>query len=53
MESLAADLKTMVRTPLQPSHVDAMRDVGTEVVYAPGERLQEMGEPITRFHYIL
>jgi thioredoxin reductase (NADPH) len=53
MESLAADLATLIRTPLHPSHVAAMRAVGVERRYEPGQLLQEMGEPAATFHYIL
>jgi thioredoxin reductase (NADPH) len=53
MESLAADLRTMIRTPLHDAHVDAMREVGTEVRYSPGDAVQVMGEPVDRFFYVL
>jgi len=53
MEKLAADLSTMVRTPLQPEHVAEMRKVGEVVDYAPGEIVQEMGAEYARFHYLL
>ena len=53
MESFAADLATMVRTPLTPAHVEAMRKVGHEITLDPGQMLQEPGEPMTVFPYLL
>lgn len=53
METLAADLATMIRTPLHAGHIAAMREVGTIVDYAPGEVLQALGEPVDKFHYLL
>lgn len=52
MESLAADLATMTRTPLHEAHVKAMRRIGTEKVFAEGELLAEFGEAIDTFFYI-
>ena len=37
MESLAADLNQMTRTPLHDSHVEALRANGEERAYAEGE----------------
>ncbi|WP_208350785.1 FAD-dependent oxidoreductase [Pseudaestuariivita rosea] len=53
MESLAADLATMVRTPLHDNHVTAMRRVGKEVHLKAGEMLQKLGEPADTFYYLL
>ncbi|NSX53400.1 FAD-dependent oxidoreductase [Parasulfitobacter algicola] len=53
MESLAADLSTMIRTPLEKSHVDAMRRVGSERQMKAGDILQKMGEPSDTFHYLV
>ncbi len=53
MESLAVDLNTMTRTPLHDAHVAAMREVGTVLQMKPGDILQQMGDPITSFHYVL
>ncbi len=36
MESLAADLRTMVRTPLADDHVRAIRRIADEVVFEAG-----------------
>ena len=52
MESLAADLSTMVRTPLEASHVDALRKVGTVKTYQPGDYLARLGDPIEMFFYV-
>ncbi|WP_300032055.1 cyclic nucleotide-binding domain-containing thioredoxin-disulfide reductase [uncultured Roseobacter sp.] len=53
MESFAADLATMVRTPLDKSHVALMRRAGREVDFAAGEMVQEPGQPTDLFHYVL
>ena len=53
MESLAADLGTMVRTPLHAEHVAALRAAGREWTAAAGTVLQELGRPYTEFHYVL
>ena len=53
METFAADLSTMVRTPLTPDHVAAMRRVGTLVDVKAGEWFQKAGERIDTFHYLL
>ncbi len=53
MEQFAADLATMVRTPLTDDHVAAMRRVGTIKTLQPGEWVQEPGSDITHFCYLL
>ncbi|MGF1508544.1 MAG: FAD-dependent oxidoreductase [Myxococcota bacterium] len=53
MESLAADLRHMQRTPLHASHVEALRAHGAEVVFEEGAMVVEPGEPIDQFIYIL
>ncbi len=53
MESLAADLRQMQRTPLHESHVEAMRAVGTECRYAKGDMVVEVGDPLDRFIYLI
>ncbi|MEL6563318.1 MAG: FAD-dependent oxidoreductase [Pseudomonadota bacterium] len=53
METFAADLQTMVRTPLTPDHVAAMRRVGHIVHLKAGDVFQKAGAPITEFHYLL
>ncbi|MEM8555641.1 MAG: FAD-dependent oxidoreductase [Pseudomonadota bacterium] len=53
MESLAADLRQMVRTPLHPEHVAAMQEVGTVLSIPSGETLVALGDFPKNFHYIL
>lgn len=53
MESLAGDLRQMQRTPLHDSHVEAIRAIATEVVFAEGEMVAEPGQPMDRFIYVL
>jgi len=53
VESLAADLATMTRTPLHAEHVRAMRRVGEVRDFAVGEQISVLGEPITTFYYVL
>lgn len=53
MESLAADLTTMVRTPLADAHVRAIRRIADEVSFEAGETIASVGEPMDHFHYIL
>ncbi|ANU07486.1 FAD-dependent oxidoreductase [Paraurantiacibacter namhicola] len=53
MESLAEDLRTMQRVPLDDEHVALLRDLGEEREYAAGETVAEVGEPMDRFVYVL
>ena len=53
METFAADLQTMVRTPLTAEHVAAMRRVGHIVRLKAGDEFQKAGQPIGEFHYLL
>ncbi len=52
MESLAADLATMVRTPLAPDHVARMREVGQVVDFKPGDTIAAFGSPSDAFFYV-
>lgn len=52
MESIAGDLRVMTRTPLEPSHVAALREAGRERRYAAGEMVAEAGAPMDRFIYV-
>ena len=52
MESIAGDLATMKRTPLEPAHVDALRAAGRERSYPAGSMVAEAGTPIDRFIYV-
>ena len=53
MESLAADLSQMRRTPLHDSHVEAIRDVGAERVFKKGQMVLTVGSPADQFIYVL
>ncbi|MCA0941985.1 FAD-dependent oxidoreductase [Salipiger pacificus] len=53
MDTLGQDLRQMQRTPLHPEHVTALRAIGEEVSFAPGEIVAPLGEPATRFVYLL
>ncbi len=53
MESLAADLRQMKRTPLHAEHVDAIRAAGTEVLFEKGDMVVQAGERVDRFIYVL
>jgi len=52
MESMGRDLAEMQRTPLEASHITALRAVGAVVSYAPGEYLARPGQSIDRFTYV-
>ena len=52
MESIAGDLRVMTRTPLEPEHVAALREAGSERHYAAGEMVAEAGAPMDRFIYV-
>lgn len=53
MESIAADLKHMRRTPLLESHVKAIRAIGVETGFEQGDIVARAGEPADRFIYVL
>ncbi|WP_179380258.1 FAD-dependent oxidoreductase [Jannaschia marina] len=53
MESLAADLRTMVRTPLTDDHVARMREIGREETIAAGTVFVSLGAPADRFYFLL
>lgn len=52
METIAADLRQMQRTPLAPNHVAALREAGEIVVYPAGAFLARPGERADRFTYV-
>lgn len=52
MESLAADLATMVRTPLHAEHVERMREFGTTRTYGAGDMVCRFGDPSDTFFYV-
>ncbi|MEM6886792.1 MAG: FAD-dependent oxidoreductase [Pseudomonadota bacterium] len=53
MDSFAADLATMARTPLSDAHVAKMQKVGKQVDFAAGEMVQEPGSASELFHFVL
>ncbi|WP_224825278.1 cyclic nucleotide-binding domain-containing thioredoxin-disulfide reductase [Cognatishimia sp. MH4019] len=53
MDRMAPDLQTMIRTPLHDDHVRAMRRVGEEKAFEPGDLISELGAPITTFYYVV
>ena len=53
MESFAADLATLARTPLQEAHVRALHRHGEVRTLAPGDIVQDTEAPVTHFPYIL
>ena len=52
METIGGDLRQMQRTPLAPSHVQALREHGEIVTYPAGTFLARPGEIIDRFVYV-
>lgn len=52
MESLAADLRVMQRTPLHDDHVRALRRIGSQRSFAAGEMVAQPGDPMDEFMYI-
>ena len=52
MESIAGDLATMKRTPLEEGHVAALREAGCERTYSAGTMIAEAGTPMDRFIYV-
>ncbi|WP_421724361.1 FAD-dependent oxidoreductase [Bauldia sp.] len=53
METLAEDLRTMVRTPLFDEHVQAMRQVGSVEEVPAGTMIFEPSDAMDRFCYVL
>ncbi|MDJ0994484.1 MAG: FAD-dependent oxidoreductase [Dinoroseobacter sp.] len=53
MDTLAPDLRTMVRTPLAEAHVAAMHKIGEVRDLAEGETLIRLGDPQDFFFYVL
>ncbi|MEL6609185.1 MAG: FAD-dependent oxidoreductase [Pseudomonadota bacterium] len=52
MESLAIDLATYQRQPLDDAHVARMREIGDERVLEAGTKLVHIGDPIEYFYYL-
>lgn len=53
MESFAANLREMTRTPLHESHVEELKAIGDLVRFDQGEIIAEIGDPMDVFYYIL
>jgi len=53
METIAADLKTMIRTPLHDDHVAALAKAGHERTFRAGDMVWQAGERMTHFYYIV
>lgn len=53
MESIAGDLRTMARIPLEPGHVALLRETGTEHHFAAGEIVAEADTPMDSFIYVV
>lgn len=52
METIAFDLRQTQRTPLTPSHVDALRAAGVRRTYPAGSTLAHQGDPMDRFIFV-
>ena len=52
METIGEDLRQMIRTPLSPSHVVALRAAGKVVTYPKGTIMAQQGEKASRFVYV-
>jgi thioredoxin reductase (NADPH) len=52
VETIGEDLRQMIRTPLSPSHVEALRAAGKVVTYPKGTFMAQPGEKANRFVYV-
>jgi len=52
VETIGEDLRQMIRTPLSPSHVEALRAAGKVVTYPKGTIMAQQGEKANRFVYV-
>ena len=52
METIGEDLRQMIRTPLSPTHVEALRAAGKVVTYPKGTLMAQQGEKANRFVYV-
>jgi thioredoxin reductase (NADPH) len=52
VETIGEDLRQMIRTPLAPSHVEALRAAGKVVTYPKGTMMAQPGERVNRFVYV-
>jgi thioredoxin reductase (NADPH) len=53
LETIGADLRQMIRTPLSDSHVEALRTAGKSVSYPKGTFMARPGQLVDRFVYVL
>ena len=53
MEQLGLDLETLPQVPLADSHVEAIREIGTEGTYPAGHMFAENGQPMDTFVYVI
>lgn len=52
MESIGPDLRQMIRTPLAPEHVEALRAAGSIVTFPAGAYVAKPGDPADRLFYV-
>lgn len=52
METIAFDLRYTQRTPLDAEHIAALRQIGTEKIYAQGQLVAQAGQAMDRFVFI-
>lgn len=52
METIGEDLRQMIRTPLAPAHVEALRAAGKVVTYPKGTIMAQQGQRADRFVYV-
>lgn len=52
METISFDLRQTQRTPLAPTHVEALRAVGTPRAYPAGTLIAAQGDPMDRFIWV-
>jgi thioredoxin reductase (NADPH) len=52
VETIGEDLRQMIRTPLAPSHVAALRAAGKVVTYPKGTFMAQPGQKANRFVYV-
>ncbi len=52
METIGEDLRQMIRTPLDRSHVEALRAAGKVTAYPKGTFMVQQGEKANRFVYV-
>jgi thioredoxin reductase (NADPH) len=53
METIGGDLRAMSPQPFKPEYLEAMRELGQERHYAPGETIMSVGERMDSFMLVL